>query len=127
MKDTKETQNFFPTQGKTTDHKGDTYSQQEGMQGQRSREREEARDKRAKQQKKQTVAKSKIPVNKTCKHKKISTRGCTEPTRDQYRQNTEDTLQDPLTGFFTKEKNPEKARGLQVPTTEKYIFNFLTL
>ena len=70
------------------------------------------------------MAKSKIPVNKTCKHKKISTRGCTEPTRDQYRQNTEDTLQDPLTGFFTKEKNPEKARGLQVPTTEKTHFQF---
>ena len=83
------------------------------MQGQRSREREEARDKRAKQQKKQTVAKSKIPVNnETCKHKKTSTRGYTEPTRNQHRQNTEDTIQDPSAGFFTKEKNPAKVRGL---------------
>jgi len=37
------------------------------------------------------------------------------------------TNQEPSTGFFSIEKNPEKARGLQVPTTEKYIFNFLTL
>ena len=36
------------------------------------------------------------------------------------------TNQEPSTGFFSK-KNPEKARRLQVPTTEKHIFNFLTL
>ena len=34
------------------------------------------------------------------------------------------THQDPSSDFFSKEKNLEKARGLQVPTTEKYIFNF---
>jgi len=34
------------------------------------------------------------------------------------------TNQEPSIGFFSTEKNPEKARGLQVPTTEKYIFNF---
>jgi len=48
MKDTKETQNFFPTQGKTIDHKGDTYSQQEGTQGQRSRERERSKRQKSK-------------------------------------------------------------------------------
>ena len=37
------------------------------------------------------------------------------------------TNQEPSTGFFSIEKNPEKARGLQVPTIEKYILNFLTL
>ena len=37
------------------------------------------------------------------------------------------TNQDPSSGFFSTEKNPEKARGLQVPTIEKHIFNFLTL
>ena len=59
------------------------------------------------------MAKGKIPGNyATCEHKKTSTRGYTEPTRNQHRQNTEDTIQDPSVGFFTKEKNPEKVRGL---------------
>ena len=128
MKDTKGTQNFFLLKAKLQIIREILIASKRACKAKDHKKKKEARDKRAKQQKKQTVAKSKIPVNnKTCKHKKIFTRGCTEPTRDQYRQNTEDTLQDPLTGFFTKEKNPEKARGLQVPTTEKHIFNFLTL
>ena len=43
------------------------------------------------------------------------------PAKDKDQRSTN---RDPSSGFFSTEKNPEKARGLQVPTTEKRIFKF---
>ena len=51
--------------------------------------------------------------------------GYTEPIRYQQTTKTKGVqIKNLLPTSSQQEKNPEKARGLQVPTTEKYIFNF---
>ena len=71
MKDTKETQKIFLLKAKLQIIREILIASKRACKAKDHKKKKEARDKRAKQQKKQTVAKSKIPVNnETCKHKK---------------------------------------------------------
>jgi len=124
MKDTKGTQNFFLLKAKLHIIREILIASKRACKAKDHEKKKEARDKRAKQQKKQTVAKSKIPVNnKTCKHKKISTRGCTEPTRDQYRQNTEDTSRS-FNWLLYKRKEPGEGSGAASTHHRETYFQF---
>ena len=47
-----------------------------------------------------------------------------DPFVTSKRQRPKEYKSRPFFRLLSTEKNPEKARGLQVPTTEKHIFNF---
>ena len=116
----KELKKNFPTQGRTTTNKEGIYSKPEV-----NKAKDHKKERGKEQKSKATKANSAQKQDSWQKVKEDAHSWLYKthpwPAKDKDQRSTN---RDPSSGFFSIEKNPEKARGLQVPTTEKHIFKF---